>query len=113
MNAQGGLLTSWSLNVYTIPGAPTNTQTTVTNSTDTAIGDNSTIMSDMVWSGLDTFLCDVNMQTFITHTSYDDLDITLESPAGTIVTISTDNGGTSNDAVFNGTIWDDSGGDTN
>ncbi|HKQ48462.1 MAG TPA: proprotein convertase P-domain-containing protein [Phycisphaerae bacterium] len=112
-NGFSGTLTSWSLNVYTIPGAPTNTQSTVTNNTGMAIADNSTIMSDIVVSGLDTFLCDVNMRTFITHTSYDDLDITLESPTGTIVTISTDNGGTSNDSVFDGTIWDDSAGDTN
>src|SRR5438552_1714978 len=34
------------------------------------------------------------------------LDITLQSPAGTVVTITTDNGG-SNDDVFNGTVWDD------
>ena len=35
-----------------------------------------------------------------------DLDITLQSPAGTLVTLTTDNGA-GNDNVFNGTVWDD------
>jgi hypothetical protein len=52
------------------------------------------------------YLWDVDLNTFITHTSAADLDITLTSPAGTTVTITTDNGGT-NDHVFNGTQWDD------
>ncbi|OWY25213.1 T9SS C-terminal target domain-containing protein [Sphingobacteriales bacterium UPWRP_1] len=46
------------------------------------------------------------MSTFITHTFNSDLDITLTSPAGTVVTITTDNG-SSFDNVFNGTLWDD------
>ena len=41
-----------------------------------------------------------------------DLDITLTSPAGTVVTLTTDNGGTADD-VFNGTLWDDQAGVTN
>ncbi len=57
-------------------------------------------------SGAGTYLWDVNLTTFLTHTSSADLDITLQSPAGTIVTITTDNGG-ANDDVFNGTVWDD------
>jgi len=49
----------------------------------------------------------LNLTTAITHTFPGDLDMTLTSPEGTVVTISTDNGGGSDDA-FNGTIWDDS-----
>ena len=59
-----------------------------------------------VVSGAGTYLWDLNLTTFLTHTNCADLDITLESPAGTVVTITTDNGGT-NDNVFNGTLWDD------
>jgi subtilisin-like proprotein convertase family protein len=48
------------------------------------------------------------LTTNISHTRSDDLDITLTSPAGTVVTLTTDNGnGLAN--VFAGTSW----GDTN
>lgn len=64
------------------------------------------ITSTIVVSTPRTFIADVDMLTFITHTNNDDLDITLTSPAGTTVIVSSDNGGT-NDDVFNGTEWDD------
>jgi subtilisin-like proprotein convertase family protein len=54
----------------------------------------------------------LNLTTDITHTWADDLNITLTSPAGTIVTLTTDNGGT-NDNVFNGTVWNDRADDIN
>lgn len=62
-------------------------------------------------SGVGTYLQDINVNTTITHTENADLDITLTSPGGTTVTLTTDNGGT-NDNVFNGTVWDDSINDT-
>ena len=46
------------------------------------------------------------MTTFIRHTFAADLDITLTSPQGTVVTLTTDNGA-GNDSIFNGTVWDD------
>ena len=55
---------------------------------------------------MDPFLTNLDLQTFIIHSFSDDLDITLISPAGTVVVITSDNGG-QNDNVFNGTIWDD------
>lgn len=58
-------------------------------------------------SGLGSYLWEVRLLTGITHTANFDLDITLISPAGTTVTITTDNGGV-NDDVFNGTGWTDS-----
>ncbi len=71
-----------------------------------ASGTRGTITSTIEVSGVGPYLLDLNLTTFITHTFNADLDITLMSPAGTIVTITTDNGG-SNDNVFNGTVWDD------
>ena len=56
--------------------------------------------------GLRGAIFDVDVRTFIRHTFNSDLDITLTSPEGTVVTLTTDNGGASND-VFNGTLWDD------
>lgn len=58
-------------------------------------------------SGLGAYLWDVNLLSSVTHFACQDLDITLVSPAGTAVVITTDNGGI-NDDVFNGTTWDDS-----
>jgi subtilisin-like proprotein convertase family protein len=63
-------------------------------------------MSTISVSGAGSQLGEVRLQTSIRHSSSVDLDITLTSPAGTIVTITSDNGGT-NDNVFNGTQWFD------
>lgn len=90
-----------------LPGCGTTT-TTFTNNTATAIPDGPAglISSQIVVSGLSPYLWDIDLTTFITHTFPSDLDITLTSPYGMTVTITTDNGGGSND-VFNGTVWDD------
>ena len=48
----------------------------------------------------------VNVKTRIKHTSNAHLDITLTSPAGTSVVLSTDNGSVW-DNLFDGTIWHD------
>jgi len=93
-----------------VPTAPTGctvTTTNTVNSTPVAIPTGPAVVSSTITvAGAGTYLWDLNMQTFITHTFAADLDITLQSPAGTIVTITTDNGA-SNDNVFNGTVWDD------
>jgi uncharacterized repeat protein (TIGR01451 family) len=105
----GGSLASWSLAVTTLPNAPiTTTAPAVTQSTPVAIPTGPAVVtSTLVVSGAPTSILDVNLTTFITHTFAADLDITITSPAGTIVTLTTDNGG-GNDNVFNGTVWDDS-----
>ncbi|MCC6282133.1 MAG: proprotein convertase P-domain-containing protein, partial [Saprospiraceae bacterium] len=64
------------------------------------------VISDITISGFLPVIVDLNVLLNITHTNSGNLDITLESPDGTIVTLTSDNGGT-NDNVFNGTIWDD------
>jgi subtilisin-like proprotein convertase family protein len=89
-------------NCLTISGT-----TTFTQSTPVAIPDNSTVTSTIVVSGVGTVLRDVNIVTTIAHTLGVDLDITVMSPQGTIVTLSTDNGGIN---AFNGTTWNDSAG---
>ncbi|MGE0636859.1 MAG: HYR domain-containing protein, partial [Bacteroidia bacterium] len=80
---------------------------TFTQSTPTAIPTGPAVVtSTLVVSGASTYLFDLNVTTFITHTFAADLDITLTSPSGTVVTLTSDNGA-GNDNVFNGTIWDD------
>jgi uncharacterized repeat protein (TIGR01451 family) len=104
----GGSLDSWSLAVTTFASAPiTTAEPTVTQSTPVAIPTGPAVVtSTLVVSGAGTSILDVNATTFLTHTFAADLDITLTSPAGTVVTLTTDNGA-GNDNVFNGTVWDD------
>jgi subtilisin-like proprotein convertase family protein len=104
---EGGSLDSWSLIVTSAAAAPTVVTTTTTQSTPTAIPTGPAVVtSSLVVSGSGTYLSDLNLETFLTHTFGADLDITIASPSGTVVTLTTDNGA-GNDNTFNGTIWDD------
>ena len=90
---------------------PVTTVTTFTNSTPITIpADPDTVTSTITVADVDPYLWDLNLQTFIQHTFAADLDITIQSPAGTVVTLTTDNGN-GNDNVFDGTRWDDSADD--
>lgn len=102
----GGSLDSWGLDIHTLPAAPVETTTSFSTNTVTPIADASTITSNITVSGMGTRLTSVDLTTFITHTFAADLDITITSPAGTIVKLTTDNGA-GNDDVFNGTNWND------
>ena len=104
-----GTLNNWSLAINTLPAAPPVVASNFTNNTATPIVDVGTINSTITVVGAGPSIVDLDLGTFITHTFNADLDITLTSPAGTVVTITTDNGA-GNDNVFNGTGWDDSAG---
>jgi uncharacterized repeat protein (TIGR01451 family) len=101
-------LNSWSLAVTTLPGPPvTATVPTATQSTPVAIpAGPAVVTSTLAVVGAGTSIFDADLTTAITHTFAADLDMTLTSPAGTVVTLTTDNGA-GNDNVFNGTVWDD------
>jgi subtilisin-like proprotein convertase family protein len=103
----GGSLDGWTLGVTTLAAPPVQTTTSFTNSTVLAIPTGPAVVSStLVVSGVTGPLSKVVATTFIEHTFAADMDITLMSPAGTVVTLSTDNGA-GNDNVFNGTVWDD------
>lgn len=103
----GGTLNSWSLIMTGLAAAPTLTTTTVANSTPVTISTGPAIVTSTInVSGAGTQIFDVNVLTNITHSFAADLDITIQSPAGTVVTLTTDNGA-GNDDVFAGTLWDD------
>ncbi|MGB4844150.1 MAG: zinc-dependent metalloprotease family protein, partial [Ferruginibacter sp.] len=104
----GGSLDSWALIITGLPAAPTLTTSSFTNNTPVVIPTGPGVVTSTInVTGVGTQLFDVNMTTFIRHTFNSDLDITITSPAGTVVTLTSDNGA-GNDNVFNGTIWDDS-----
>jgi len=67
---------------------------------------NPTTTSTVTVAGVGTHLRDVDATIAITHTFSSDLDVTLTSPAGTTIVLTTDNG-SFNDDVFFGTIFDD------
>ncbi len=81
------------------------TTTTFSNSTAVAIPDVTTVNSTITAASLSNKIGRVRLRTFITHTFNEDLQITIRSPAGTLVTLSTSNG-VGNNNVFNGTLWD-------
>src|SRR5436190_10367809 len=93
--------------VPTTPGGCGPSTATFTQATATAIPTGPAVVtSTVVVSGVGPYLFDLDLTTNLTHTFAADLDITLMSPAGTVVTLTTDNGA-GNDNVFNGTVWDD------
>jgi subtilisin-like proprotein convertase family protein len=89
-----------------IPVNTSSTTTSVSGSPGSAISDALPVQEQLNVSAADTYIWDVDLTLEITHTFNADLDITLTSPSGTVVTITTDNGGGTND-VFNGTLFDD------
>ncbi|MBI5362078.1 MAG: proprotein convertase P-domain-containing protein [Planctomycetes bacterium] len=114
LNLNGGTFASWTLNLTTDSAAPATAGPTNFAGTTGPIADNPgtlpatpvpTVYTVLV-SGVGASLWDVDLLTTIVHTSSADIDMTLTSPAGTVVTITTDNGGTF-DNCFNGTAWDD------
>ncbi|MGH9802472.1 MAG: proprotein convertase P-domain-containing protein, partial [Blastocatellia bacterium] len=103
----GGSLASWDLEISTLPAAPTTATTSATQSTPVAIPTGPAVVSStVVVAGAGASLSKLTLLTNLTHTFAADLDITLQSPAGTVVTLTTDNGA-GNDNTFNGTLWDD------
>jgi len=102
----GGALTDWALGIAGVAAAPAESTASAANTTDTPIVDVATTTSTIEIAGAGAYLTDVNALTKILHTFPSDLDIALRSPQGTAVTLSTDNG-SSSDNVFNGTTWDD------
>jgi subtilisin-like proprotein convertase family protein len=88
------------------------TTTSFANPASFPITDFATTTSTIEVSGIQTLTWDVHVSTNIAHTWPGDLDITLTSVEGSVVTLSTGNGD-GNDDVFDGTVWDDDAGDVN
>lgn len=101
-----GTLVDWSLDITTLDQTPIDTIVMGSNAPGAAITTGTPVNDVINIVSTGTTVCDVNMTTNITHTFASDLDMTLTSPAGTVVSLSTDNGG-GNDDIFNGTLWDD------
>lgn len=109
VGADIGTLNSWSISVtdgtiVNIPpsfGAPVNF---TTGPISIPLPDLTTTTIPLVVSGGSTNIARVQAYVEITHTWNSDLQIDLQSPAGTIVNLSQNRGG-ANDNVFNGTLF--------
>jgi subtilisin-like proprotein convertase family protein len=66
-----------------------------------------TITSTITVNTSGQFISDIDLKTFIAHNLSSDLDVTLTSPQGTRIVITSDNGGLVG-GNFDGTEWDDS-----
>lgn len=110
LNGDGGVLLSWGLSVAALSAAPAYAPTaSFSNNTPIVIPTTAppnVLASAVNVAGLDSFICDVDVFIKVLHTFSADLDITLTSPAGWTVTLTTDNGG-GNDDVFASTTFDD------
>jgi uncharacterized repeat protein (TIGR01451 family) len=79
----------------------------VSSTTPILLADAGTTNSVLAVAGLSPYLYTARVSVNIRHSAGGDLDITLISPVGTRVTLTTDNGGLLDD-VFAGTTWTDS-----
>lgn len=114
ISGAGGSLDSWQLMFTPRPadsfgGTPRFIDQVSATPVPIGAGDPGTITSTLVVPpapGLNYLEFSPQVETNITHGRSDDLDITLRSPAGTVVTLTTDNGDGAAD-VFAGTAWGD------
>lgn len=75
------------------PGSPVR----FNNNVNFAIPDTSSVTSAVVVSGITTPVKKVTVSLNLSHTATEDLDIALRAPDGTIINLSSDNGGTADD----------------
>jgi subtilisin-like proprotein convertase family protein len=102
-----GSIDGWALELTALADSPTSSEAVYTQSTPTAVPTGPAVVtSTLLVSGAPTYLMSVDLDTNLTHTFAADVDITLMSPAGTVVTLTTDNGA-GNDNTFNGSFWTD------
>lgn len=94
-----GTLDNWLLDVTSLESAPMETTSGVFANTSPVtipvppVTGPNVVTSTINTTGVAGFLSDVVLTTDISHTRCQDLDITLTSPTGTVVTITTDNAG--------------------
>ncbi|MFH1418431.1 MAG: proprotein convertase P-domain-containing protein [Planctomycetota bacterium] len=111
-----GTLHSWSLDITTLPGglqgdgfgmAYNDEDVPIPAGPSVIVSGNT--LGALDWTGIGgagDCLVFMAVELDISHTNSADLDITLESPEGTVVTLTTDNGGIFDD-VFRNTSWHD------
>jgi subtilisin-like proprotein convertase family protein len=101
-----GTLESWRLDIQSLATAPPSTTAAAASDAPVAIPDESVVTSTVTVAGAGTHLSDLDLALDVSHSFPRDLDITLMSPAGTVATVTSDNG-TGFADLFAGTTFDD------
>ncbi len=105
-----GTLVAWLLTIRTRPAGAHTVSQTLFNTTDLPIGSGapSLVTSEIVVppGAAPGVIDSLTVLTTLLHSRNADVDMALRSPAGTWVTLTTDNGGL-NGQVFAGTAWQD------
>ena len=105
--ADGGTLASWSIDVTSLSATPASASRVFRNIGVTEIPYGPSVTTSKIdVSGVGSYLGNLRLHTFLAYPVSHDLDVTLQSPAGTVVTLTTDNGGSFVD-VFDDTDWFD------
>jgi subtilisin-like proprotein convertase family protein len=107
-----GTLERWSVAVTSCTAAPAAETASPAQGAPLPIADNAAGESTLAVGGIGGYLLGLDLTTRLSHSFGGDLEVTLISPAGTAVTLTSDNGGGADD-VFRGTVWDDGAGQTN
>ena len=108
-NGRTGTLDGWSLDISTVSAPVINTDTAATSAESKLVPAVGNVESSVTIAGASGPVVDLTVLTRIRHSRSSDLRISLRSPAGTVVLLTTSNG-SSNADVYNGTRWDDQAG---
>ena len=102
----GGNLASWSIEVISSAAIPAVTTNSFANNTPLVMATGPVVATSTInVAGQNTYLRNLRVTTNLSHLNPSDIDMTLTSPFGTVVTLTTDNGGTF-DNVYAATLWD-------
>jgi autotransporter-associated beta strand protein len=83
--------------VFKLPSGFLGTPTRFNNNANFAIPDSGSVTSAVTVAGITTPVQKITVSLHLTHTTGEDLDLSLMAPDGTTINLSTDNGGTGDD----------------
>jgi len=108
----GGMLHGWALDITTLPyeleGDAATRESENTNAIPIPAGPAVVVSTNTIGMvpATGNYIIWIGVDLDLSHTNSGDLDITLQSPVGTVVTLTSDNG-TTHDNVFETTTWGD------
>jgi len=99
--------------LFSLPSGSQGNPVAFNNNVNLGIVDSGSVTSSIAVAGITTPIKKVTVSLHLTHPSDEDLDISLVSPDGTTINLTSDNGGTGEDygtdcALISRTVFDDS-----
>jgi len=99
-----GLLREFRLELGAVAAPPATSTLVVSKLSNDPLFDNGTRLDNQTVAGAGPILVGLSVRVDISHTFPADIDLRLRSPAGTVVTLSTDNGGPFDDVFLGSTF---------